>query len=359
MLNRLEQIEKRYIELGNLLSDPKIISDQESFQRYGKEHSSLCELVEVYLEYKKVENELKESKAILDGKDEELRELAKEEIPLLQKRKADLEERLKVLLLPKDQNDEKNIILEIRAGVGGDEASIFAADLFRMYSKYADVHGLKVEVLSSNPIGVGGLKEVIAIIAGKSVYSKLKYESGVHRVQRVPATEASGRIHTSTVTVAVLPEAEEVEIDIKPDELKVDTFRAGGHGGQNVNKVETAVRMTHIPTGLVVSCQDEKSQHKNRQKALKILASRLLDIKQREQEAKIAQERKSQVGTGDRSEKIRTYNFPQNRVTDHRIGLTIHRLDAVMEGDLNELIETLIHHYQTEALKSQNMALQA
>ena len=233
MLNRLEQIEKRYIELGNLLSDPKIISDQESFQRYGKEHSSLCELVEVYLEYKKVENELKESKAILDGKDEELRELAKEEIPLLQKRKADLEERLKVLLLPKDQNDEKNIILEIRAGVGGDEASIFAADLFRMYSKYADAHGLKVEVLSSNPIGVGGLKEVIAIIAGKSVYSKLKYESGVHRVQRVPATEASGRIHTSTVTVAVLPEAEEVEIDIKPDELKVDTFRAGGHGGRN------------------------------------------------------------------------------------------------------------------------------
>ncbi|MBI3399518.1 MAG: peptide chain release factor 1 [Deltaproteobacteria bacterium] len=358
MLNRLEQIEKRCIELGNLLSDPKIISDQESFQKYGKEHSSLSEMVKVYHELKKVDSELEENKAILEGKDDELRELAKEEIPELQKRKVELEERLKVLLLPKDPNDEKNIILEIRAGVGGDEAAIFAADLFRMYSRYAEAQRWKVEVLSSSSIGIGGLKEIIAIIAGKGAYSKLKYESGVHRVQRVPATEASGRIHTSTVTVAVLPEAEEIEVDIKPDELRVDTFRAGGHGGQNVNKVETAVRITHVPSGLVVSCQDEKSQHKNRQKAMKILASRLLDIKQREQETKIAQERKSQVGTGDRSEKIRTYNFPQNRVSDHRIGLAIHRLDAVIEGDLNELIETLIHHYQTEALKGQNMALQ-
>ena len=358
MLNRLEQIEKRYIELGNLLSDPKVIADQESFQRYGREHSSLIEMVEVYNEFKKTENELKENKAIIEGKDEELKGLAKEESPALQKRKAELEERLKILLITNDPNDEKNILLEIRAGVGGDEAAIFVADLFRMYSRYAEVQKWKVEILSSSPTGMGGLKEIIAIIAGKGVYSKLKYESGVHRVQRVPATEASGRIHTSTITVAVLPEAEEVEVDIKEAYLKVDTFRAGGAGGQNVNKVETAIRITHLPTNIIVQCQAERSQHKNRQQAMKMLAAKLLDIKQKEQDTNIAMERKSQVGTGDRSEKIRTYNFSQNRVSDHRIGLTLHRLDAVMEGDLNELIEALTHYYQTEALKGHNMALQ-
>lgn len=354
MLNRLEQIEKRYMELGNLLSDPKIISDQENFQKYGRERSSLSEIVEAYHELKKIDDMLQENKIILEGKDEELRELAKEELPLLQKQRDSLEERLKILLIPKDPNDEKNIILEIRAGVGGDEAAIFAADLFRMYSRYAEAQKWKVEVLSSSPIGIGGLKEVIAIISGKNVYSKLKYESGVHRVQRVPATEASGRIHTSTVTVAVLPEAEDIEVDIKPADLQVDTFRSGGAGGQNVNKVETAVRITHVPTGIIVACQVERSQHKNRALAMKMLSSKLLDIRQKEQSSKIAEDRKSQVGTGDRSEKVRTYNFPQNRVTDHRIGLTLNKLDSVIKGDLNELIETLVHHYQTEALKGQS-----
>jgi peptide chain release factor 1 len=358
MFKQLEGIETRFNELSNLLSDPNVIANQEYYQKYAKEHSSLKEIVEVYRELKKINVEIKDNKELLETADEELRELVREEVPLLQKKKLSMEKKLNVLLLPKDPNDEKNIILEIRAGTGGDEAALFAAELFRMYNRFAESHNWKIEILTISQTGLNGLKEVIALIEGKVVYSKLKYESGVHRVQRVPETEAGGRIHTSTATVAVLPEAEEVEVNIKDDELRIDTFRAGGHGGQSVNKLETAVRITHIPTGLAVCCQDEKSQHKNKLKALKILRARLLDMKQQEQKSKIARDRKIQVGTGDRSEKIRTYNFPQNRVTDHRIGLTLHKLDSIIDGDLQDIIDNLIAHFQTEALKkSDNMVV--
>jgi peptide chain release factor 1 len=348
----LAEIEEKYIGLAELMASPDVVSDHAQYQKYAREHASLSLLVETYRVLKGVNSELVEYREAFGGKDEELKELAGEEIPALELKKVELSEKLKVLLLPKDPNDDKNIVLEIRAGAGGDESALFAAEIFRMYSRYAERHGWKVEVLSSNPTGLNGLKEMIAMIEGKGAYSRLKYESGVHRVQRVPETEASGRRHTSTATVLVMPEAEEVELDVKNDEFRVDTFRAGGPGGQNVNKVETAVRITHVPTRLAVACQEEKSQHKNRQKAMKILLSRLLDMKIQEQNQKLSEARKTKVGTGDRSEKIRTYNFPQNRVTDHRIGLTLYKLTEIMDGDITELTDNIIAYYQTEAIKN-------
>jgi peptide chain release factor 1 len=352
MFEKLEEVERRYETLSHLLGQPELITKQDEFQRAAKEYAELGKVVDIYRKLKKLEEEIKGSQLLLaDEEDEEMKRLAKEELNQLNQEKEKVQEELKTVLLPKDPNDDKNILLEIRAGTGGEEAGLFAGDLFRMYSKVAEKKGWRMEILSRHYTGVGGFKEIIALIEGKGVYSRLKFESGVHRVQRVPVTESQGRIHTSTVTVAILPEAEEVDVQIDPNDLRIDIFRSSGPGGQSVNTTDSAVRITHLPTGIVVSCQDEKSQHKNKAKALKILRARLMDKAQQEKQMEISEKRRNQVGTGERSERIRTYNFPQGRVTDHRIGLTLYRLESILEGEIDEIIGALTTHYQTEALK--------
>jgi peptide chain release factor 1 len=351
IMGRLEKAEARHEELERLMGEPQVAATRGEYQRYAKEYAELGRVVERFRRYKGLLKEIEGNKALLQEADEELRRMAREEIAGLSEQQKQIEQELLIALLPKDPNDEKNVVLEIRAGTGGDEAALFAADLFRMYAKYAEVNNWRVEVLSQHPTGVGGFKEIIALIEGEGAYRRLKYESGVHRVQRVPVTESQGRIHTSTVTVAVLPEAEEVEVEIDPKDLKIDVYRSSGPGGQHVNTTDSAVRVTHIPTGIVTTCQDEKSQHKNKAKALKVLRARLLDMQRQRQQEAMAQKRRSQVGTGDRSERIRTYNFPQGRFTDHRVGLTLYKLETVLEGNLGEIIDSLIAHYQAEAFQ--------
>lgn len=352
MFDKLKGVEERFGQLEQLLSDPKVVQDRAAYQKYAREHSDLSDIVNVFRMFKQTDRELDDSLELLKDGDPEIKSMAKEEIDRLSGRKAELEEELKKLLIPKDPLDDKNVLLEIRAGTGGDEAGLFAADLYKMYSRYAENLGWSIEVMDLHVTGVGGVKEIIIMVKGKGAYSRLKFESGTHRVQRVPTTETQGRIHTSAVTVAVLPEAEEVEVEIDPGELRIDVFRSAGPGGQSVNTTDSAVRITHLPTGLVVSCQDEKSQHKNKAKAMKVLRARLLDRMIQEQDAKRSQERRSQVGSGDRSERIRTYNFPQGRVTDHRIGLTLYRLDSILQGDIDEIIDGLITYYQSQALQN-------
>lgn len=355
MLKKLGVLEDTYKDLTEKISDPEIINDQRVWQKYMKEHADLEPIIMKYREYKAVLDAIAESKEILqEESDEELRELAKMELSDMESQVEPLEEELKLLLVPKDPNDEKNVIVEIRGGAGGDEAALFAGDLLRMYSRYAERKGWKVSMLSSNETGVGGYKEVSFMIKGKGAYSRLKYESGVHRVQRIPSTESGGRIHTSTATVAVLPEVEDVEVEINDNDIRIDVFRASGNGGQCVNTTDSAVRITHLPTGEVVSCQDEKSQLKNKEKAMKVLKARLYDRALADQQKEISAERKSQVGTGDRSERIRTYNFPQGRISDHRINLTLYKLDSFLDGDIDEMIDALITVDQTEKMTAIN-----
>lgn len=352
MFDKIEGVEQRFIKLEQLLSDPDIVRNRDAYEKYAKEHSELNKIVTIYRTFKHTNQEIKDSRELMRDSDPEIKELARSEIETLSKKQEELENQLMLLLMPKDPNDDKNVLLEIRAGTGGEEAGLFAGDLFRMYSRYAELRRWKVEVMDQHLSGVGGLKEIIAMIHGKGAYSQLKYESGTHRVQRVPTTETQGRIHTSAVTVAVLPEAEDVEVHIDPGEIKVDVYRSTGPGGQSVNTTDSAVRITHLPSGLVVTCQDEKSQHKNKAKAMKVLRARLLDQMVQEQNQKRSEERKSQVGSGDRSERIRTYNFPQGRVTDHRIGLTLYKLESILQGNLDELIESLTTYHQTELLQN-------
>ena len=352
-LEKLDKIEVRFEGLTQQMADPAVINDSEQYRKVTKAHSELSEVVAKYREWKKVHSDLAEARGMLSESDPDLKQMAVDEVARLEPAESESEEQLKILLLPKDPNDEKNVVMEIRAGTGGDEATLFAAEIFRMYNRYAEAQGWKIEITSSSESSVGGLKEVIALVSGNKVYSKLKYESGVHRVQRVPVTEQQGRVHTSAITVAVLPEADEVEIKLEAKDVRVDTFCSSGPGGQSVNTTYSAVRLTHLPTGLVVSCQDEKSQIKNRAKAERVLRSRLYELELEKQQAALGAERKSMVGTGDRSEKIRTYNFPQNRVSDHRIGLTLHQLDFVMEGKMDAIFDALIAHYQGEKMKQQ------
>ena len=353
IMDKLQAVEDKFLELESLISDPSVIEDMNRWQRYNKEHANLQPIIEAYREYKKVCQGIDDNKEMLDEgiEDDEFRHMVEEELADFRRRKDELDQQLPIMLLPKDPNDDKNVIVEIRGGVGGEEAALFAGDLFRMYSRYAEGQGWKVSLIDANATEIGGFKEVSFAVEGYGAYSKLKYESGTHRVQRVPVTESGGRIHTSAVTVAVLPEADDVEVDIKSEDLKIDTYRAGGAGGQYVNKTESAIRITHLPTGIVVQCQDEKSQLKNKEKAMRVLRARVLEQAQQQQADSIAADRKSQVGSGDRSERIRTYNFPQGRVTDHRIGLTLHKLDFVLDGQLDEILNGLITADQAERMK--------